>query len=60
MPQTSTVLHQYMFPAGDIAGDVVVWADVADKLRKFTTTWQESIGKGLPEVQNNISAFIPL
>jgi hypothetical protein len=60
IPQTSTVLHNVMFPAGDVSGDVTAWADVADELSKFTTKWQKSIGTGLPLVQNNISAFIPL
>ncbi|CAI7597598.1 unnamed protein product [Penicillium pancosmium] len=59
-PQTSTVLHNVMFPAGDVSGDVTAWADVADELGKFTTKWQKSIGTGLPLVQNNISVFIPL
>lgn len=60
MPQTSTTLHSVMFPSGDVSGDVTAWADVADELGKFTTKWQKSIGTGLPMVQNNISAFIPL
>lgn len=60
MPQTSTVLNKYLFPAGDIKNDVKVWGDVADELADFTKTWQESIGDGVGVVQNNISAFIPL
>jgi hypothetical protein len=59
-PQTSSLLHNVLFPPGDIDGDVTVWADVAGELGKFTSTWQQSIGQGVPIVQNNVTAFIIL
>ena len=60
LPQTSTLLHGLFFPPGDVAGDVTAWSDVAAQVGKFTSTWQQSVGSGLPIVQNNITAFIAM
>ncbi|CAL5869091.1 uncharacterized protein PFLUO_LOCUS3319 [Penicillium psychrofluorescens] len=60
LPQTSTLLDKVVFPPGDVDGDVDVWADVAGELGKFISSWQSSIGKAVPIVQNNITAFITL
>ncbi|KAF2236690.1 hypothetical protein EV356DRAFT_565497 [Viridothelium virens] len=56
-PQTSSLIGK-LFPSGTVDGEFSDWSQVSGDVGKVTDAWKNSVASGLPELQNNITAFI--
>jgi len=54
----STALVQKLYPEGTVDGQYQTWDDVSKNVGKATDAWRRSIAAGLPQILNNVTAFI--
>ena len=56
-PQTASLVGK-LFPSGTVDGEFQDWSEVSGDVGKVTDAWKSSVASGLPDLQNNITAFI--